>query len=834
MSAGAGTKIARARLGAVLDPIAVEPGYRSVLLLVEVAGAIVGQVWLQARPVITPEAQWQAITAELGPVVWTEALRGRLATAAPVPDPSRTRPEPAVTVVICTRDRPERLTACLDSLEALATAPAEVIVVDNAPSDEATRRLCRSRPVRYLREPTPGQSRARNRGIASSAGGVIAFTDDDCVVDRRWLDGLGREFADPLTMVVTGYVGPQALETEAQRWFELHGGFERHPSRRLLDQETTTPLRGAAGAGAGANMIFRRTAFDRVGAFSEALGPGTPARSGDDKDAFYRVLRSGFRIVQDPGRMVWHHHRADPAALRRVLDDHLTAEFAYTTRCLLEDRELDALALWKWWGRHLLGDLVRHGRRSPRSVPLWITAAELRGALAGPARLRRSIASRRGIEPIAIPAARPERDARISVGSEGPRLHVAIASLQRSDSLRRVLAGLAEQRYPSDRFRVVVVLDGSTDGSAEMVRSLEVPYELRAVDERHAGLASARDRGAREADAGEVVVLLDDDVDPAPDFLAAHAEAHAGTEGLVALGYYPPAGSTDPSLWEQRLRGWWEDHFRRKADPAHQWMYVDLVDGNLSLRLETLLDAGGYDLRFRGGRRQDWELGMRLLQRGARFEYHPRARGEHRLDTTLEAALAHARDEGRWDVLLAREHPQTKGHLPLSMLARGSEGRPRRSAVLAHRALGPLSPRAVLPVLAALERANLRTRWRRLLDRALFHAYTQGVFDALGGSDEVRTFLDPEEIRRTTVRIPLDLEAPAPLEVPPGAGAIEVAIEVGGAPIATVPATEPAGQWDWPGLTDRAVGRAAANARLGLALRGLGPDPPRPGAASSA
>ena len=406
---------------------------------------------------------------------------------------------------------------------------------------------------------------------------------------------------------------------------------------------------------------------------------------------------------------------------------------------------------------------------------------------------------------------------------ETPYLTVTIASHQRRDSLRRVLENLGRQDYPANHYDVVVILDGSTDGSAEMADALQTPYGLRVISQQQSGLASARNRGAREAAEDGVVVFLDDDIDPQPGFLAAHAEAHAASgEELLALGYYPPAPPREPTLWALRIRGWWEDHFRRKGEPGHQWSYVDLVDGNLSLRRATLLNVGCYDERFRGGRRQDWDLGLRLLADGVRFEYHPRAVGIHRFDATIEKGLENARDEGRWDVLLAQKHPQTKGHLPLSRLANAFERRPRRSSFVYHPRSRVLPTRSLgLPALRALEATGRRGRWWRLSDELLVRAYASGVLDKIPDLDRLRDFLDPEEIRESTERFTIDLENCEPISLPAAAGASEVTIRAAGRPVATITGTGPAGQWDPRELTERVVDSAAEAAQLQFSIEML-------------
>src|SRR5262249_21750234 len=105
--------------------------------------------------------------------------------------PARDKESPLVSVVIATHDRPGRLAACLDSLLRQDYPHFDVIVVDNAPSSSETAELIASRyaptgRVRYLREDTPGLGRAHNRGLAHVAAPIVAFTDDDVIVDSRW------------------------------------------------------------------------------------------------------------------------------------------------------------------------------------------------------------------------------------------------------------------------------------------------------------------------------------------------------------------------------------------------------------------------------------------------------------------------------------------------------------------------------------------------------------------------------------------------------------------------------------------------------------------------
>jgi glycosyltransferase involved in cell wall biosynthesis len=820
-----GAKVVRVDLDAGLIPIEVEDRYERVLLVALLEGRFLGQVLLSTDGVLTAERQWDAIVRELGKVLWRRQLKRAFMRAARGSPSSPPVAGPSVSVVISTKDRPDDLRACLASLTRLRTPPHEILVVDNGSRDRATYEVTREFPVRYLVEPTPGKSRALNRGIMEATGEIIAVTDDDCTVDPGWLDGLGDPFDDPLVMATTGYVGPLHVETRAQYLFEAHGGFKRHDQRRVFDGASTSPVLIAAVVGAGANCFFRRSIFDEIGLFAEDLGPGTPTLSPEDKYAFFRVAEAGYRIIFDPARIVWHRHRRSHLDLRKSLFGYTVGEFAYTTRALLSHRDLAVLRIWAWWPRHFLRDIKRLARGDERAIPLDMIVAEVAGMAAGPWRLWQSSRKRRPIPPLEKSQVRRrddpasvKRPAHLQIGvPETPLLSIVIASRNRRSRLREVLNALHYQSYPANRFEVVVVLDGSTDGSGEMVRGLPVSYPLSLVDQPHSGLAVSRNRGAREA-SHPVVIFLDDDIVPESDFVAEHAQAHQQGGDHVALGYYPPV-LENPTFWGFVLRAWWEDHFRRKAEPAHQWTFVDFVDGNSSLPRSLLFSCGGYDEDFKG-RRQDWELGIRLLERGVKWSYHPRAKGRHYLDSRFATSLRHARQEARDDVLVATKHPQVKGQLPV--VGASGPAIPRAARLVYS---SPDAAEAVLRsgvvALDALERLRLRRHWNRLAHALLRCSYLLGLADRLETPERYKEFFAPAMPRSLVNKVPVWLDSPSALEQVPGPGPLELRLGYAGHTIARVRALQPAGQWDWPTVTDRVVDQAGDSLREAILFEQL-------------
>lgn len=310
---------------------------------------------------------------------------------------------PAVTVAVCTRDGAGRLRDCLTSLMAIDYPGhlLDLIVVDNAPLDAATRQLVDSEfpSIRYVCEPRPGLDWARNRAIIEAAGEIVAYTDDDVSVDAGWIDAIARVFAEePEADAVTGLVVPDEIDVESQRLFEAYGGFGRGFDRRYYRVNTAAGERAAAshgGAGkfgTGANMAFRRSALKRAGMFDPALDVGTPTNGGGDLDMFFRMLKTGGVLVYEPAAIVRHRHRRTLEQLRIQIANNGIGFYSYLVRIAdaYPDERSAVVRLgvsWLfWWNvRRLVQSFVR-----PGEFPRELILAELRGSFAGLRRYRRA------------------------------------------------------------------------------------------------------------------------------------------------------------------------------------------------------------------------------------------------------------------------------------------------------------------------------------------------------------------------------------------------------------------------------------------------------------
>jgi glycosyltransferase involved in cell wall biosynthesis len=231
---------------------------------------------------------------------------------------------PFVSVIVSTHNRPEFVRRCLNSLLHLHYPLYEIVVVDNAPKGNATAELIKhfyinkSIPVRYVREEHPGMARARNRGIDAAKGNVLAYIDDDVLVDPYLLAEQVRAFNVVENVAcVTGQCLPMELETPRQVWIEACSEYSKGFSRQTFDLKR---FRSASRSlypytagrfGAGANMAFRAEYLRSVGGFDVLL------EHGSDIEAFFRVVSRGYRLVYEPTALVRQPHYQKYDRLKR-------------------------------------------------------------------------------------------------------------------------------------------------------------------------------------------------------------------------------------------------------------------------------------------------------------------------------------------------------------------------------------------------------------------------------------------------------------------------------------------------------------------------------------
>ncbi|WP_052732860.1 glycosyltransferase family 2 protein [Hymenobacter terrenus] len=262
---------------------------------------------------------WESWALPQGLVRWRAWMQATFATWLPAAVPAQV----PVSAIICTRNRPVQLRRCLQQLRELRCVAAEILVVDNAPSDNRTQEATQEfEEVTYIREPRAGLDIARNTGIRAAHYPVVTFIDDDVVVHPMLLYRVWEAFEEPATAAITGLVIALELQTEAQLIFEKCWSFNRGYVDKWYGPEymqaAATKAPPVWEIGAGANMAFRKSIFEQIGYFDELLDVGAAGCSGDS-EMWYRILLHGHTIHYCPRAVVYHEHRKEIADLKRQI-----------------------------------------------------------------------------------------------------------------------------------------------------------------------------------------------------------------------------------------------------------------------------------------------------------------------------------------------------------------------------------------------------------------------------------------------------------------------------------------------------------------------------------
>ena len=286
-----------------------------------------------------------------------------------------------------------------------------------------------------------------------------------------------------------------------------------------------------------------------------------------------------------------------------------------------------------------------------------------------------------------------------------------------------------------------MVADGCTDNTADIVELFKETLQIILIEQSGQGQAMARNVGAKET-SGNLLVFLDDDIEPQPLFLAAHIRSHSGSGRTVVIGYYPPLLKTQTGYFRSELLEWWEITFQNMRLPGYRFSYTDLVSGNFSLHPELFDEVGRFDTSFRC--HEDYELGIRLLQAGAEFVHSIEAIGYHHERSELHQALKRKYDEGVADVQIGRLYPFLRSTLLMDKLQKHSLPPSRVFKILAFHwpIIGDLIADFIRKQMDFFERIRWYMMWLRLLNGLMGYWYWRGVSTELPNLTKVRNFLN--------------------------------------------------------------------------------------------
>jgi GT2 family glycosyltransferase len=455
--------------------------YRSLLALVRIAGQPIGMATFPvgADGCVSKNQLVRGLRRQLDAVA-SHAYAGHDSPRRVGPKP---RPHngtgngelarfPSVSVVIPTCCNPGPLERCVRSVIGSEYGEFEVIVVENRPGPSTnTARMLASRfrgvpRLRYVEEPCPSASRARNAGLAAARGEIVAFTDDDVIVDPLWLQVCVEDLLSAQGIgCVTGLIVPLQLDSESQLLLEQFAGFGKGFERktyRLPESRRENPLLPyAAGAlGSGASIVMPAAVGRELGGFDPALGPATAATGGEDLDLLVRVLRHGYGIVYEPKAMVWHEHPGGRARLRRQAYRYGVGLGAMLSKQMLRGpQRLDLVRVLPAGLRYLRDPSSRKNEGKTRNFPRHLTWLERLGMVVGPFAYLLSLMS-----------VRPDRSA-VTASPGAPAGH----------AVKRVVVGDCTSRStsPNKHSRRLVRIGQSGNAAASAVEPAQIRFAWR-------------------------------------------------------------------------------------------------------------------------------------------------------------------------------------------------------------------------------------------------------------------------------------------------------------------------------------------------------------------
>ena len=573
----------------------------------------------------------------------------------------------SVSVVVATCGHPPTLERCLRSVLHSDYDDFEVIVVDHGPPSPDTARMVVTQfpgelRLRYLEEPWSSASAARNTGLARAEAAIVAFIDDDAVVDSQWIrTSVDALLDEPEVVCVTGRGASPRVEDAMRFAAELTGGYWTRRTYRRSDAHNGHPLLAhtAGGLGSGAGIVMLTDVGRELGGFDLALGPATPACGGEHIDLLARLLRAGYTISHEPNAIIWRAHPAHAEARHGQIYRYGIGLGAIISKRLISGPERRA---WLWAVpaavRYSRDPAPRQQGDTPAPYPLRLRWLMRLGMLLGPfaylwsafLAAARRLRGRQSRSPHALRIVRrlvvggdtinvvwfddsPEARNRFSWRSAGERTEGPAALLPEA-AIELALPATTEDGAPrvsavvparnaedwiesclsairsNEPAEIILVDGGSTDRTVELAR----PWVDKVIDDGGTGVAAARMMGVASA-SQPWVALVDADVVLPPNALR-DLDQERRDRRLVALqAGLRSVGAGD--YWSQSLA----DHHNHGQSKGWFGVCASLVSRDLLL-------ANPLDRDLRSG--EDIDLRIRLTTAGFPVGVSETMIGQHR------------------------------------------------------------------------------------------------------------------------------------------------------------------------------------------------------------
>lgn len=251
-----------------------------------------------------------------------------------------------------------------------------------------------------------------------------------------------------------------------------------------------------------------------------------------------------------------------------------------------------------------------------------------------------------------------------------PKLSIIIPTRNRRDVLiSQTLPAMFGQDISPDDFEIVVVVDGSSDDTAEALRNIQPPCSLLIIERPNRGPGAARNNGIQAA-RGELLLFIDDDIICSQQLFRQHVEAHDGSEPSLVYGRIQIARESPSSVLKYANQAWYQKYYGHlDLQGGLKLPQDDYLISNSSFRRATLVSCGGFDEKMKA--KEDYELALRLWKGGLRFKYLPQALAYEYFQKSIQYVLHNdAKAFGETDVLLSQKHPEYRRYSALAGLGK--------------------------------------------------------------------------------------------------------------------------------------------------------------------
>jgi len=335
------------------------------------------------------------------------------------------------------------------------------------------------------------------------------------------------------------------------------------------------------------------------------------------------------------------------------------------------------------------------------------------------------------------------------------KVSIIIPTFQRCDSVKRALTALSSQTFPHDSFEVIVSIDGSDDGTREMVEEFDAPFRLRGLWEPNSGRATACNRGVKAAE-GNLLIILDDDMEPSRQLIEAHYSAHTDDSKHGVLGAAPILINESSTLAARYIAAEFNSRQDKISDPHYNFRIWDFYGANFSIRRDILIEAGAFNESFKVYGYEDIELAQRLIKTGVKFAFSPDALCIQHYEDDFRNLAKKTINGGKMAVLLVSLHPETFFELNFcNYNCVGWKWRTLRLCLIWLGMLVPASTSAIVSLVNLFGKSSPKTQ-EKLCSLAMDYFFWLGVWSAVRGDKKNKGLL----ARIKSYRQPYTLKSP--------------------------------------------------------------------------